>query len=139
MLPRMSAGASVVLAVAITLSVGGCGRGSSDPVRAKVAQFVAAVRGRDYSTICDRVLAPTLLADLAQSGVGCEQAMRIALTGVNRPSLQIRRVTVSGDTASALTVVGAAGESAERTSIQLIRTPDGWRVSALRSPVKPAH
>jgi hypothetical protein len=105
-------------------------------VRSKVEQFIKAVRVRDYATICRQVLAPPLLADLAQGGVGCEQALGVALAGVHQPSLVIGRVTVSGHTASALTLSSASGQSGVLTSIQLVRTPDGWRVSGLRSPVR---
>jgi hypothetical protein len=101
-----------------------------------VEQFVTAVQTQDYVTICRRVLAPSLLADLAQGGVGCEQALRVALSGVRGPRLVIGTVSVSGDTASALTLSSASGQSAVLTAIQLVHTTSGWRVSALHSPVK---
>ena len=133
----MSGRAPVALAVAIACcaGLGACGGSSGDPVRAKVQQLISAVRTRDYATICRKVLSPTLLADLAQGGVGCEQALSVSLAGVRRPRLTIGKVTVSGNTASALTVSSASGQSAVLTSIELVKTSAGWRVSALGSPI----
>jgi hypothetical protein len=124
------------VSVACCVWLAGCGSSPGDPVRSKVEQFVSAVRARDYATICRRVLAPSLLADLAQGGVGCEQALQTALSEVRRPRLVIGKVTVSGDTASALTLSSASGQASVLTSIRLVHTPAGWRVSALRSPVR---
>jgi hypothetical protein len=136
MLGRVPAAAVAIAACAIlAVALAGCGSGG-DPVTSKVEQFVSAVRHHDYVTICDRVLAPSLLADLAQGGVGCEQAMQIALARVSRPRLVIGRIAVSGNTASALALATASGEAAVLTSIELVKTQNGWRVSALRAPVK---
>jgi hypothetical protein len=125
-----------VVSLACFLWLAGCGSSPSDPVRSKVEQFITAVRARDYVTICRRVLAPSLLADLAQGGVGCEQALRVALVSVRRPRLAIGKVSVAGDTASALTLSSASGQAAVLTAIQLVHTPSGWRVSSLRSPIR---
>jgi hypothetical protein len=124
------------VSVACCIWLAGCGGSPGDAVHSKVQQFINAVSARDYTTICQQVLAPRLLADLAQGGVGCEQALKVALARVRQPSLVIGKVTVSGDTALALTLSSASGQSAVLTSIQLVRTSDGWRVSGLHSPAR---
>jgi hypothetical protein len=117
-------------------ALAGCGTSERDQVQAKVQQFVTAASGRDYKTICEQVLAPSLLARLAAGGISCEQAMQIAFGSVQSPTLSIGRVTVSGQTASVITLTAARGQVASLDAIELVKTAQGWRVSALGSPVK---
>ena len=115
----------------------GCGTSERDDVQAKVQQFVHAAADRDYKTICGQVLAPSLLEHLAAGGVGCEQAMQIALGRVQSPTLSIGRVTISGSTASVITLTAARGQEASLDAIQLVKTGQGWRITSLGSPVVP--
>jgi hypothetical protein len=102
-----------------------------------MSQFVTATASRDYKALCGQVLAPTLLARLAAANVPCEQAMRIALSGVRGPVLSIARIAVTGDTATAITLSGARGEEGSIDSIGLVKTSHGWRVASLGSPITP--
>ncbi len=105
-------------------------------MRAKVEQFALAAAGRDYKTICNQVLAPTLVARLTAAGVTCEQGMQIALGDVQAPSLSIGRITVSRARASVITLSTAKGQQASIDALELIKTPHGWRLSSLASPLQ---
>jgi hypothetical protein len=102
-----------------------------------MSQFVTATASKDYKALCGQVLAPSLLARLAAASVPCEQAMRIALSSVRSPVLSIARITVSGDTATAITLSGARGQEGSVDSIGLVKTSHGWRVASLGSPITP--
>jgi hypothetical protein len=127
------AGAPVIVATALALTA--CGTSDRDQVRDKVDQFVTAAAHKDYRTICRAVLAPTLLGKLAEAGITCEQAMQVALGGVQQPTLSIGKITVSGSSASVIVLSGAQGQQASLETIQLVRTGEGWRISALASPL----
>jgi hypothetical protein len=132
-LPAAVTTPAVALVAATALA--GCGASQATQVRDKVKQFARAVAARDYATICRDTLAPNLLADLAKGGIGCRQAMAIALGRVNSPHLVIGPVRVGGGTASVLTISQARGQKTVLTSLRLVRTSSGWRISALGSPV----
>jgi hypothetical protein len=123
-----------IVIVGIAAAIAGCGASESDQVRAKVQQFVTATAARDYKTLCDQVFAPSLLQHLAAGGVACEEAMQVALGGVSSPSLSIARITVHGQSASAITLTSARGQQAALSAIELVKTSQGWRVSSLGSP-----
>jgi hypothetical protein len=122
----------IVLAAA---AVVGCGASEREQVQAKVEQFVKAAASKDYKTICDQVLAPSLLERLAAGGIPCEQAMQVGFGRVHNPTLSIGRIIVAGSTASAITLSGARGQEASLQAIELVRTGAGWRISSLGSPV----
>jgi hypothetical protein len=126
--------AALATFAAIAGTLAGCSASDSDQVKAKVEQFLHATATHDYHTLCDQVLAPGLLARLAAGGIGCEQAMAIALGNVRAPVLSIGRITVSGSAAQAITLSGAADQAGAFETIELVRTGQGWRVSALATP-----
>jgi ketosteroid isomerase-like protein len=116
----------------------GCGTSTRDDVQAKVQQFVTATAAKDAKTMCDQVLAPTLLERLAAGGITCQQAMQIFFSSVQSPTLSIGRIDVSGQTASAITLTSAHGQQGSLDAIKLVNTSHGWRISSLGSPVVPA-
>jgi hypothetical protein len=120
--------------MALAGTVAGCGDQNA-AVRAKVREFAAAARAHDYATICRDVLAPSLLDDMARVGIGCRQALGLALGHVTGPRLAIGSVVVRGSHASVLTLSQAVGEKTVLTSLRLVQTRDGWRISSLGSPV----
>jgi hypothetical protein len=124
----------MVACVSTVALLAGCGANERDEVQAKVAQFVHAIAGRDYRTLCTQVLAPSLLTRLAAGGIPCDQAMQISLSSVHDPLLSVGRVTINGSSAQAITLTGAAGERGAFESINLIKTGDGWRISSLAAP-----
>jgi hypothetical protein len=124
-----------LFALAAACVLAGCGGNDRDNVQAKMQQFLHATASKDYNTLCAQVLAPNLLERLASSGVPCETAMRIALSGVRNPTLSIGRITVNGQRASAITLTGATGQQASLDAIELVKTGQGWRVASLGSPL----
>jgi hypothetical protein len=103
-------------------------------VQAKVEQFAQATASHDYDTICQQVLAPLLLTRLTASGITCPQAMQIALGALQHPTLSIGRITVHGASASVITLSTARGQRASISTLKLVQTHSGWRISALASP-----
>jgi hypothetical protein len=127
-----------VAAVGVGLMVGvaGCGTSEHDAVLDKVDQFASAAASRDYRTICDQVLAPSLLQDMARGGIHCVEAMQIALGRVHHPRLKVGNISITGATASALTISQAKGQQTVLASIRLVQTAGGWRISSLGAPVQ---
>jgi hypothetical protein len=122
-------------AVAVAGALGGCGGPSQqDQVRSKVEQFVSAAAGRDYATICNQVLAPSLLIRLAVGGISCPQAMQIGFGGVTRPTLSIGKITVSGSHAAVIALSTAQGQQASIDTVELTKTGQGWRIASLGGP-----
>jgi len=80
------------------------------------------------------VLAPALVAHLTAAGLSCEQAMRIFVSSVQNPSINVSKVTVHGSSASAVVLASATGQQAAIESIELIDTKHGWRLASLASP-----
>ncbi len=121
------------LVAAAALSLAACGSNPRDQVKSKVQELGQAAASHDYRRICDDVLAPALVLRLRAYGISCERAMRIAFTGVRNPAISIGSVTVSGSTASVITLSMAAGQRASLQTIELIKTARGWRISSLRA------
>ena len=126
---------ALATAVLVALTIAGCGSNESAIVKAKVTQFARAAADHNYATICNGVLAPQLLADIADGGIACEHALRIALGSVRDERLTVGAVTISGRHASVLTVAQALGEKSLLTKVDLIDTTNGWRISSLGNPV----
>lgn len=112
----------------------GCGASEHDLVQSKLKEFQQATARKNYKMLCHQVLAPELLVHLAVSGLSCERAMQIALADVQNPVLSIGRITVSGASASAVTLTGALGQQGSVDEIGLVKTGQGWRVASLGSP-----
>jgi hypothetical protein len=127
---------AALAAAAAAAILAGCAS-ASDQVRAKVEQFVHAVRTHDYRVICGQVLAPSLKARLEVYGLTCRQAMKIALADVHGARLAIGPVQVRGNHAAVDTITTAQGQGASLDAIELTRTSAGWRVVALGTPVAP--
>jgi ketosteroid isomerase-like protein len=113
-----------------------CGTSDQDQVKAKIQQFAGAAGRRDYRTICRQVLAPALVAHLSSNQIDCEQAMQIAFGQVSDPTISVGRVTVKGQTATAITLSMARGQQSSIDTIKLVQTDSGWRISALGAPLR---
>lgn len=118
-------------------ALGGCGASDHDQVKATVDQFATATAAKDYRTICDQVLAPSLIERLTVSGITCNQAMQIFVNSVRNPSLSIGRITVDGPKASVIALTGARGQEGSLDAVQLTKTDNGWRISSLAAPLRP--
>ena len=125
------------VAALATVALAGCGTSERDQVQAKVDQFIKATEHHDYVTLCQQVLAPSLLAHLTAYGIKCEQAMAIGLKSVTDTNLAIGSITITGNRASVTTIATANGQEASLTAIVLTDTGNGWRISSLGTPVLP--
>ena len=112
----------------------GCGASAHQQVEAKVQEFAHATANRNYAALCSDVLAPALVAHLTAAGLSCEQAMRVFVSSVQNPSINVSKVTVHGSSASAVVLASATGQRAAIESIELIDTKHGWRLASLASP-----
>jgi hypothetical protein len=120
---------------AAALVLAGCGSSAADQVRAEVQQLARATAARAYGTICQRILAPSLVAHLASIGAPCPSALRVALSDVHNPVVSVGKVIIRGSRAWAITLSSARGQRAELVAIQLSKTRRGWRITSLASPL----
>ena len=129
------------LAPAIVLLVlAGCGEEGPTPeeqVRSAVTEFGRATAAKDYQALCDRILAPSLIADLKKIGLPCEIALQQGLGDVKQPKLIIGDVKVDGKKATAQVRTSAQGQPPSSDTVALERTEDGWRISSLTTPSEP--
>ncbi len=123
-----------ILVLAATGALAGCGASPQAEVQAKVEQFAHATAARDDATLCQQVLAPSLIRRLSSAGLTCPQAMRVFVQSVQHPTLTVGKITVKGGRASAIVLTGASGQRAALASLGLVLTDNGWRVASLSSP-----
>jgi hypothetical protein len=127
--------AAAVLAAALALA--GCG--DSEPteeeqVRTTLTAFSRATAAKDYQALCDRLLAPSLIADLRKIGLPCEIALQQGLGDVKQPRLIVGDVEVEGKKATAQVRTSAEGQAPSSDTVELERTEKGWRISSLATP-----
>jgi hypothetical protein len=127
--------AVAAMAICAGLVTAGCDGSARDQIRSTVEQLAQAAGARDYTTICQQILAPSLVAHLVRNQISCEQAMRVSLSGVRNPVISIGKITISGKHASVITLTVAQGQQASLNAIELVDTSDGWRISSLGSPL----
>ena len=128
------------LALALALALGGCGESEptdEEQVRSTLTAFSKATADKDYQRLCDRLLAPSLIADLKKIGLPCEIALQQGLGDVKQPRLVVGEVTVRGKKASAEVRTSAEGQAPSSDTVELERTEDGWRISSLATPSEP--
>jgi hypothetical protein len=123
------------LAPALALLVlAGCGDQGPTPeqqVRSTVTEFGRATAAKDYQTLCDRLLAPSLVEEVESVGLPCEVALRQGLGDVREPRLTIGRVEVRDDRASAEIRTSAAGEEPSKDTLELVNLDGTWKISSL--------
>lgn len=123
-------------ALALASSVpAGCGE-QDDPeadVRATLDALAQAVAQKDFQRLCDRIYAPELVKQI-ESVLPCEVALqRSTLASAQRPKLEVRSVTVKGNSATARIRTSAANEKPSDDTAKLVKQGDDWRVIALAS------
>jgi Putative lumazine-binding len=123
------------LATAVGLLVlAGCGEEGPSPeqqVRDAVVEFGRATAAKDYRTLCDRLLAPSLIEEVESIGLPCEVALRQGLGQVRDPRLTIGRIEVRDDRASAQVRTTAAGEQPSEDTLELVDVDGSWKISSL--------
>ena len=127
-----------LLAAAAVLA--GCGEKEPTPeeqVRTTLTSFSRATAAKDYQMLCDKLLAPSLIAEVKKIGLPCEIALQQGLGDVRQPRLIVGTVTVDGKKAVAEVQTSAEGEAPSKDSIELERTDAGWRIASLATPSEP--
>ena len=127
--------------VAVLVVVAGCGGddkpSDADQVRAALVSFGKATAAHDYTTMCTKLLAPTLLDKLRQVGLGCEEALKQGLGDVKSPQLSVGKITVNGDTADAEVRTSAEGQAPSTDTVQLRRVDGNWKIASLAGTAEP--
>jgi hypothetical protein len=125
---------SLTAALAPALLAGGCGKSASDEVRATLQRFGAATAKKDYQELCDHLLSRALVAKVEQIDLPCELALKTGLGSVRRPTLTVRRVSVSGDRALGYVHTTAANQRPSDDTIELVKEKGSWRIASLAKP-----
>jgi hypothetical protein len=138
----MSASSRVLaLLVALPLVLGACGQSAKDSasdfqgdqkaVAETVEELQTASRKNDGAKICTTLLAPALVAQVKKaSGGDCEKGIEDALSDADSFELQVQKVTISGNKASA--VVKSEGADEDRVdTLNLVKDGRVWKVATL--------
>jgi len=136
----MLARRAALLFLAAMLTIAGCGGPSeTERVSATVKLFADATAQHDYTTLCQKVLAPELIAKLKPFNLSCEIAVRHYFGEVRNPRIDIRGIRLVGR-AEAIAAVqsSAAGEAPSVAQLGLVKTGVGWRIARLaNAPAAP--
>lgn len=129
---RLVTGGLALLAVAmVVLAIRSWTTDESDRARASVERFAAAVEGRDWPTICHRLLATELRDKLQAVDLPCERALQLGVGDVRAPRLTVENVVVVDDRARAAVRTDAAGQTPSADVLSLVKQGGAWRISAL--------
>ena len=126
--------------LALLVVLAGCGEKEPTPeeeVRTTLTSFSRATAAKDYQKLCDKLLAPSLIAEVKKIGLPCEIALQQGLGDVRQPRLIVGTVTVDGKKAVAEVQTSAEGEAPSKDSIELEQTDAGWRIASLATPSEP--
>ena len=134
---RLAAGLALVLALLALAGCGDSGPTDEQQVRNTLSDFSKATAAKDYQRLCDKILAPSLIADLKKIGLPCEIALQQGLGDVKQPRLLVGAVKVKGKTATAQVKTSAEGQPPSSDTIELAHTDAGWQIASLASPSEP--
>jgi hypothetical protein len=126
--------AALLLCGALTLAA--CGgaspkRSDADRVRDTLAAFGQASAKHDYRRVCGELLAKPVIDSVRRAGLTCESAMKTALEGVQAPKIEVRKVTINGDRASASVHTTAANQPPADDTVALVKEGGDWKIGAL--------
>jgi hypothetical protein len=119
------------LALAACGGSGGPKRSDSDRVRDTLTAFAQASAQHDYRRVCTDLLAKLVIDSVRRAGLSCESAMKTALQGVESPKLEVRKVTIKGNRASAKVHTTAANQQPSDDTVALVREGQDWKIGAL--------
>jgi Putative lumazine-binding len=128
-----------IMAVAAMLAPMGCSLGADEepqPVSGAPKAIVAtvdrlerAVADGDYATVCEKLF--TAAARKRSGGSECVAQMRSATEGVSKPSIEIQKIEVNGETAAVRVATEAEGQARVSDTLTLRRSGERWLVEAL--------
>ena len=115
---------------------GGGGDGKPEPitgpakdVATTIQRFEKATARRDFTTICEQLLASATRREAG--GDQCPDVLDQRARGVRRPRIRIVTIEVQGNQAQARVRTTAAGQAATTNVIRLVREHGRFRVLAL--------
>ena len=127
------------MATVVMLAPAGCLGGDAEEPRpasgppgevaAVVARLERAIAGRDFATVCGELF--TAGARERAGGEECERQLSSAAEGVERPTIEIRRIDVKGERATVEVRTDARGQARVTDTLQLRREGGRWLVEAL--------
>jgi hypothetical protein len=97
-------------------------------VAQKVEDLEDAGKSNKPDDICSNILAKTLVSRLDAAGTDCPTEMKKAIEDANDFDLDVRKVTINGDTATAEVRRGSDGPTETMT---FAREKGQWRATAL--------
>jgi hypothetical protein len=124
----------------LVLALAGCGTQTtpssvdrfSDPDQRAVAQKVEDLEDAGKSgkaeDICSDILAQSLVSQLDSAGTDCKTEMQKAIDDANDFNLEVRKVTISGSTATAQVQRGKDGPT---ETMEFAREKGQWRATGL--------
>jgi len=130
--------AAILVLLLVILLIGTCGSDDDKEVRDTLTRFGEASREKDYQALCDDLLSTSLVEKLRTADQPCEVVLRIGLSDVQNPTLDVKGVKIDGDEAIAQVDTGAAGQEPLKTRILLVNEDGDWRISALPDEQEPA-
>ena len=130
-----------LLAVPLVLAalVAGCTGGASSTsdfegeqknVADVVEELQSAGETGDAQAICAEIVAQSLADDIRAAGASCEQELDKAIKDADDFDLEVERVTINGDTATAEVKGRDGGEDRVRT-FEFERDGTDWRATSL--------
>jgi hypothetical protein len=128
---RRPAVAAVLATALLAAGCGGSGPSDTAQVRSKVTELGKLTAAKDYTGLCDHVLAAKLIDQLKQVGLPCELALQHGLGDVTDPRLTVGAIAIKDQTATAQVRTSAKGQQPSRDTIQLVKANGQWRVSSL--------
>jgi hypothetical protein len=103
--------------------------GAPKQIAATVDRLGAAIARGDYDTVCDRLF--TTAARKRAGGASCAKQLTSAGEGLSRPTIEIRRIDVNGNSATVKVATTAEGQARLVDTLQLRREGGRWLVEAV--------
>jgi hypothetical protein len=125
---------------AVALGVAGCGettstksfQGEEHAVAQRISSFQKDATEGSESKLCDNDLASALVTGIRKSADGkeCKEVLKEQVKDVEDPTLTIKSVSVSGNTATATVKSTKAGKSHSYT-LKLVKEGGAWKISGV--------
>jgi hypothetical protein len=124
----------------LLVAVAGCGAQAStssvdkftDKDQKAVAQQIedlaSAGKRKKPDDICSNILSQQLVSQLDAAGTDCATEMQKAIDDANEFDLQVQKVTINGNTATAVVKQGDDGPT---ETMEFTREKDSWRATSL--------
>jgi hypothetical protein len=135
----------LALLVVSALALGACGQSSKDSAKdfqgdqKAVAQAIEELqtqgskRSSDSARkICSDLLAPALVARISQaSSKPCDAVIKDALGDADAFELQVKKVTINGNRATAVVASQTSGEKDRTDTLTLEKVGGAWKIASL--------